>query len=129
MKYEIELPRDGLPTDSECVCVTYRRPKQGEFFLTDSCVWIQVVTELQYPLCRLVAKLKPLKPEYRPFKNASEFEPHRDRWVNTKSTLVNGSHRIIWYNDDYVACVDPVSWLIAFDKYVFEDGSPFGVLA
>ena len=61
---------------------------------------------------------------YRPFANAEEFKPHRDRW---------------WYRDDKdnrrhfppAGYSDQAhggaSWKHRFDTCFFDDGTPFGV--
>jgi hypothetical protein len=63
------------------------------------------------------------KPVYRPFANAAEFAPHRDRW------LLSGSERlkVIWYSDVSLCSTKFWCWKEAFHKFTFEDGTPFGV--
>lgn len=60
---------------------------------------------------------------YRPFANAAEFEPHRDRWwrVREESEFYQ---RTTYYSDDFNSGQD---WKTCFDERVFDDGSPFGV--
>ena len=67
--------------------------------------------------------------QYRPFANAAEFEPHRDRWVRR---IANGGAFLISdYSEEGFCCdeLSPVSWEELFNMgYVFDDdGSPFGV--
>lgn len=69
------------------------------------------------------------KPEARPFADASEFAPYREKWLRPKSN----SHRrfiVVDYDDTWVQFVGnaPMRWKEAFGSYVFEDGSPFGVV-
>lgn len=65
--------------------------------------------------------------QYRPFANAAEFEPHRDKWLKLKS---HADHRIKThsYNDrkHYTGDVGD-TWQTMFAEYEFEDGTPFGV--
>ncbi len=63
---------------------------------------------------------KPKK--YRPFANAEEFKPYRDRWwkEKTKSYVYPPST----YSDNY-HCGS--SWSVSFIDKLFDDGSPFGV--
>ena len=76
-------------------------------------------------------KPEPPKPEpqYRPFANAEEFAPHRDRWLMHTS----GSYwaKIGVYGDHQVrTTVDGrgLTWSQLLDGYVFDDtGLPFGV--
>jgi hypothetical protein len=72
---------------------------------------------------------KPAK--YRPFANAEEFKPHRDRWVRQKES--GSIFRGITYDEDGLfalleIAVDPFCWEEAFEDFVFDDdGTPFGV--
>jgi hypothetical protein len=73
-----------------------------------------------YPIIRKIEK--PAK--YRPFANAAEFKPHRDRW---------------WYRDDKDGrryfppqgysdhAYGGVTWRYRLDACFFDDGTPFGV--
>jgi len=132
MKFEIELTRAGLPIDMEVMGVSWRRPKKGEFFLTDGSIsgsrWIQVSADL-YAAERLVAELKPVEPKYRPFANRYEFDPYRDNWVKNKDNGILLC-RVIGYTDSLVffnSTPDFFTYEKCFDTLVFEDGSPFGV--
>ena len=62
------------------------------------------------------------QPKYRPFKNAKEFKPHRDKWWKYKDGDV------VWppacYSDKGYSDTD---WDYCFENQVFEDGTPFGV--
>ena len=76
--------------------------------------------------CRVCIIRKIEKPAtYRPFKDAEEFKPHRDRW---------------WYRDDKdggrrrfppASYSDKMhggaTWKHRFDTCFFDDGTPFGV--
>jgi hypothetical protein len=64
--------------------------------------------------------------QYRPFANAEEFKPHRDRWWRY---AVGGDYMPqinppIPYNE---LGVDGATWQQAFSGRVFDDGTPFGV--
>ena len=66
--------------------------------------------------------------QYRPFANAAEFKPHRDRWVRR---LANGGAFLVFDYSEKGFCAhkwNPVSWEELFKLgYVFDDdGSPFG---
>jgi len=61
---------------------------------------------------------------YRPFANAEEFKPHRDRWVKRKSCIVQVTS---YSNEDLVVCNTPYTWLAAFQMLIFDDNTPFGV--
>jgi len=72
--------------------------------------------------------LEKVVPTYRPFKDAAEFKPHRDRWIQTEKTDKNGRFRLIHYNDDGSNIAgDEITWKQMFSEHVFEDGTPFGV--
>ena len=65
----------------------------------------------------------PKAPKYRPFKNAEEFKPHRDKWWKK----VGDDDRIYppsYYNDKYHG---GLSFEYCLQSRFFEDGTPFGV--
>jgi hypothetical protein len=76
---------------------------------------------------------------YRPFKDAEEFKPHRDRWARViKEHNMSGCDLDDWLTDslrfmgqDKTGVCAPGGWLTygcAFDCFVFDDdGTPFGV--
>ncbi len=62
---------------------------------------------------------------FRPFKNAEEFKPYRDRWYKPTKGVTN---RVEAYDDKGFWCDGWTSWESAFESsYAFEDGQPFGV--
>jgi len=73
-------------------------------------------------LAVIVRKIEKPK-KYRPFANAEEFKPHRDRWWKSKK--------------DDSTCFPPatygdnlhcgLNWEESFENKVFDDGTPFGV--
>lgn len=85
---------------------------------------------------RLIVRKIEKPKHYRPFENAAEFEPHRDRWIkrsskhDTSETLPAGCFKVSGYNDHHYwtdggRCT---SYEAAFyDGKCFEDGTPFGV--
>ena len=76
---------------------------------------------------------KPAK--YRPFANAEEFKPHRDRWLTRKDkrdpTHVDGACRVVAYDDQgsWFTTGDYQTWEAAFDsgRCFDDDETPFGV--
>ena len=82
-----------------------------------------VTDRRNWPIIRKIEKPK----RYRPFANAAEFKPHRDRWLRRKD---NGHEmRTTSYCDDlHFTGNDGDGWLAMLSDYVFDDdGSPFGV--
>jgi hypothetical protein len=81
-----------------------------------------------WPIIRKIEK--PAK--YRPFANAEEFKPHRDRWI---CRLYNGRpdakgcYRVSAYDDRGVFANDgKTSYQDMLEEgRVFDDGTPFGV--
>jgi hypothetical protein len=111
----------GVPEGWELVRIG--RINAGEWTLDDfgdPFVWKGESSTSVFPIIRKIEK--PAK--YRPFANAEEFKPHRDRW---------------WYRDDKdgrrhfppVGYSDQAhggaSWKHRFDTCFFDDGTPFGV--
>lgn len=70
-------------------------------------------------------RIKPDQPEYRPFANAEEFKPHRDKWILADD---GGTYRVIAYGDGgFVLDGFSLSFASIFEKHKFEDGTPCGV--
>jgi hypothetical protein len=64
---------------------------------------------------------------YRPFKDAAEFKPHRDRWIRRKD---NGHEmRTTSFCDSvHFTGNDGEAWETMLADYIFDDdGTPFGV--
>jgi hypothetical protein len=66
---------------------------------------------------------KPIEPQYRPFANAAEFRPHRDRWWKRKGETVLRKTELYSEKQHGFA-----TWEERFANYEFEDGTPFGIL-
>ena len=75
-------------------------------------------------------------PKYRPFKNADEFRPYRNKAIKYKDGIKkeNFVFWLAWYNDDGFAFIDGnlnnrfkyYKQLLA--ECVFEDGTPCGIM-
>lgn len=63
-------------------------------------------------------------PRFRPFANAEEFKPHRDRWWRFKTDAPHISYPPQKCSDLGHASS---SWKSSHDEKVFDDGTPFGV--
>lgn len=81
-------------------------------------------TLFNFPIIRKIEVPK----KYRPFANAEEFKPHRDRWVRRISDgLV---FRCTSYGGGALVVLGNIlpSFAEAFQQFVFDDdGTPFGV--
>ena len=69
------------------------------------------------------------EPTYRPFANAAEFAPHRDRWMKRKDDKhADYFFRVTRYHNEGVL-INGTSFTydILLETSVFDDGSPFGV--
>jgi len=111
----------GVPEGWELV--ELRRARKGEYYVDGEGRPQRTHADLHavWPIIRKIEK--PAK--YRPFANAEEFKPHRDRWWR--------------YNDsedsEHVqppaaySKIGPMgsNWEQAFSGRVFDDGTPFGV--
>ena len=66
------------------------------------------------------------EPTYRPFANAEEFKPYREKWCLDN---LKGRFKIDWHSDTHIYEYGNsfITWEEAFEKYKFEDGTPFGV--
>jgi hypothetical protein len=70
------------------------------------------------------------EPTYRPFKNAEEFKPYREKWLRYKHNIYAPSYeafRPFRYSDDDIQLLKLLTWEQAFNDVIFEDGTPFGI--
>lgn len=78
--------------------------------------------EVHRPIARKI------EPKYRPFKNAEEFRPHRDKWNKFKQSDSRRTLKCTSYSDEGVnIALSFLCYEQAFISLVFEDGTPFGV--
>jgi len=123
----------GVPEGWELVHA-YRQAAKGEWYIdNDGTPYLNPLSESVYPH-PIIRKIE--KPAtYRPFANAEEFKPHRDRWLTRKDkrdpTHVDGACRVVAYDDQgsWFTTGDYQTWEAAFDsgRCFDDDGTPFGV--
>ena len=72
--------------------------------------------------------LELVRETYRPFANAKEFEPHREKWLKVRES--NTRERTNWYDDNGILSChnEVVSYANLLKNATFEDGSKCGVL-
>jgi hypothetical protein len=108
------------------------KPKTDEWFLNG----IGVPELWSYPnpcggVFPIIRKIeKPAK--YRPFANAEEFKPHRDRWltrIDENGQQIDGEFQLDGFDDTGIWLgANPLSYKDALDRgHTFDDGTPFGV--
>jgi hypothetical protein len=105
--------------------VGFRHARHGEDFLgvnglVDTWNYIQDSINVY----AVVERIKPSKPKYRPFANAEEFKPHRDRWWYFKDDQRNHRRPAASYDDIGISAWD---WKEMLERAFFEDGTPFGI--
>ena len=71
-----------------------------------------------------IVPVNPPAPQYRPFANAAEFMPHRERWWRCKNDTTTIRPPTNYSNEGHRG----YDWDYAFQTKEFEDGTPFGVL-
>ena len=73
---------------------------------------------------------EPPKPEYRPFANAAEFEPHRDKWIKRfeGDSPKPGMFKVTGFSDFSIwkSCGSRVGYADLLNT-TFRDGTPCGV--
>lgn len=109
-----ELVRIGTPQVGEYIVGELGRPFQAMCRFHDN----------GFAIIRKVEKPK----QHRPFRSAEEFKPHRDRWV--RHIASDSCSSVIGYNDRSVKFGTNKGYWdyeMAFETWVFDDGSPFGV--
>ncbi len=123
----------GVPEGWELIHAN-RAVMPGEYFIDRAGNVIHWGAEEEsaavYPIIRKIEK----PAAYRPFANAEEFKPHRDRWLTRKDksdpTHLDGACRVVAYSDDYLWWADRrvSTYKEEFDsgRCFEEDGTPFG---
>jgi hypothetical protein len=127
----------GVPEGWELVRFDYA--VEGERYLTGTGEIVVHLSTKPTLAKRLIIRKIETPKKYRPFANAEEFKPHRDRWVEVVSEDDNcgcyleqedigGKRKIDGYNEDSVCIWE--GWMTygeAFECFTFDDGTPFGV--
>jgi hypothetical protein len=98
-------------------------PKKGEWFMDEDTGRTSVALFDWSRGIRVILEKIQQPKQYRPFANAAEFAPHRDRWWRFKGES-DELFRTYYYSDKSHMWHD---WHQSFDKKVFDDGTPFGV--
>ena len=123
----------GVPEGWELVRID--NPTHGEWFIDGVGLPKEYPYENpcggKFPIIRKIEK----PARYRPFANAEEFKPHRDRWLTRKATFdsgpLDGAWRVCSYDDDGVwwANARKSTYKDEFNsgRCFDDDGTPFGV--
>jgi hypothetical protein len=123
----------GVPEGWELVHAN-RFAIEGEWYIdSDGSPHLQRLGEscFVHPVIRKIEK----PAAYRPFEDAEEFKPHRDRWLTRKDksdlTHVDGACRVVAYDDQglWFTTGNYHTWEAAFHsgRCFDDDGTPFGV--
>ena len=111
-----DLVEIGVPKTGDWMVDPQGEPYQA---ISDYCTF--------WPIIRKIEKPK----RYRPFANAAEFEPHRDKWIRRSHTGsdIAGCFRVLAYNDTEIwdSWSKQTYHQMFHDGRQFEDGTPFGV--
>jgi hypothetical protein len=119
----------GVPEGWELVRIG--RPAKGEFFVrfgrVDECTCPEYMDDSSAIVCKIEQPKR-----YRPFANAAEFKPHRDRWIQFAADDWSACWKVSWYRDDGVFLDHGptrrhLSFEFVFEEWMFDDGTPFGV--
>jgi hypothetical protein len=112
----------GLPEGYDIVRIG--RPEKGELFICGTGM-VKKSTGGEDAVCYLILRKIERPKQYRPFANAEEFKPHRDKWWRYKERVEAQSvHPPATYCG---SGFNGSRWEFCFERYEFEDGSPFGV--
>jgi hypothetical protein len=115
---------EGIPEGWEFVRIG--GPDKGEFVIDVTGEPYESDSDYRarnYVIIRKIEKPK----RYRPFANAEEFKPHRDRWIVSVGS--SGARRVTSYTETEVVCRFTASYekMLKDCWYFDDDGSPFGV--
>ena len=114
-----ELVRVGKPIiNVDCVVAEDGMPVLIDW-VTDRRNWL-IIRKIEKPKT------------YRPFANAAEYKPHRDRWlarIDEHGLLLDGEFQINGFDDTGIWLgSNHLSYKDALDRgHTFDDGNPFGV--
>lgn len=113
---------EGVPNGWRLVAI--RHAVVGDFFINylgNPEYWsLRAKSGCRVPIIRKIEQTK----QYRPFANAKEFEPHRDRWWRYKEDHSSVKRPPAQYSDTAHHGYD---WDYGFTRKEFDDGSPFGL--
>jgi len=99
------------------------RINKGEWTLDDFGNPFMFIRENSTSFRPIIRKIeKPAK--YRPFANAAEFKPYRNRWWYRDDNNVRRHFPPAGYSDQ---AHGGATWQHRFDTCFFDDGTPFGV--
>jgi hypothetical protein len=124
---ELPDPPDPIPDPPD----GWRFVKKGEAFDKRAKLWSNgkwrhtLQMDLPYSNgCVYIVPVDPPEPQYRPFANAAEFLPYRDKWWRYKSMTATDYYPPVFFGDRGHG---NQHWQDSFENKVFEDGAPFGV--
>ena len=112
----------GVPEGWEAVSFDY--VSDGEHWLDKDGDPMQHTSSVRTQCKRLIIRKIERPARYRPFKDAEEFKPHRDRWWRFNDTPDGLIFPHSPYNDNGPS---GCTWQQAFNGRAFDDGTPFGV--
>jgi hypothetical protein len=116
---------EGVPEGYEIVRIG--RPEKRELFI-DSTGQVGTSNGLEVSYCFAIVRKIEKPKQYRPFANAEEFKPHRHKWWRMKKLVTGDSHPSFRPSCSYSDWgFGGNLWKDCFERYVFEDGTPFGV--
>jgi hypothetical protein len=116
-----ELVRIGKPSVDDWFIDGLDDPRQARDH--DHCYGCAIIRKIEQPA------------KYRPFANAEEFKPHRDRWISRNWTdrtpAARGAYKPTAYNDRgiWTSVENFETYEQMFDegRCFDDDGTPFGV--
>ena len=120
----------GVPEGWEAVSFDY--VSDGEHWLDKDGDPMQHTSSVRTQCKRLIIRKIEKPAKYRPFANAEEFKPHRDRWltrIDENGQQIDGEFRLDGFDDTGIWLgANPLGCKGALDRgHTFDDGTPFGV--
>jgi hypothetical protein len=120
----------GVPEGWEAVSFDY--VSDGEHWLDKDGDPMQHTSSVRTQCKRLIIRKIEKPAAYRPFANAEEFKPHRDRWlarIDENGQQIDGEFHVDGFDDTGIWLgANPLGYKDALDRgHTFDDGTPFGV--
>lgn len=127
---------EGIPDGWELVRIGQLMP--GDHWLRgdgriEKCEFSHCSAFKNYVIIRKIEKPNKIeKPkQFRPFANAAEFRPHRERWMTHRENTAVGEFQVVEFNDIGIWCncmKKLMPYKTAFEIGLrFDDGTPFGI--
>lgn len=79
------------------------------------------------PYDKSMKYIVPIEPVYRPYANAAEFNPYRERWLTSKENPDHSAKVAAFNGEHWYIGGRPMTYQEMLNDYTFDDGAPCGI--